>query len=115
MLFRQKKPDNITQRSWLKIEHNEHSTLVQLSGKLNQTLRNELSQSFENLIKRYADGEIIINLSHIDFIDTTIAAALARIARQAQKRNAQLSMVDASPPVQKMFASLGLEELLSPT
>ena len=32
------------------IEHNEHRTLVQLSGKLNQTLKNELSQSLEALI-----------------------------------------------------------------
>jgi anti-anti-sigma factor len=113
MLFRKKKQDNITKGSWLKIEHNERSVLVQLSGNLNQTLSRELRESLEALIKQYVDRIIIINLSQIYFIDTTIAATLAEIAKQAQKRGTQLLMVDASPTVQKLFAGLGLENLLN--
>ena len=113
MLFRKKKQDNITKGSWLKVQHNDQSILVQLSGNLNQTLRNELRESLEALIKRCADEEIIIELSQIYFIDTTIAATLAGIARQAEKQKTRLLMVDASPPVKKMFEGLGLEELLS--
>jgi len=113
MLFRKKKQDTIAKGGWLKIEYSEQNTLVQLSGNLNQTLNKELRESLEALIKQRADKKIIINLSQIYFIDTTIAATLARVAKQAQKRKAQLLMVDASPPVQRVFAGLGLEDLLS--
>ncbi|MFQ6044076.1 MAG: STAS domain-containing protein, partial [Candidatus Poribacteria bacterium] len=74
MFFRKKKQDTIAKGGWLKIEHDGQSAFVLLSGNLNQTLSKELRESLEALIKRSTDGEIIINLSQIHFIDTTIAA-----------------------------------------
>lgn len=114
MLFWKKKPNNTIKRgNWLKIEHSDNGAFAQLSGNLNRTIDKKLRESLEILVKQYDGNKIIIDLSQIYFIDATIAATLAETARQAKKRKVRLLMVDASSPVEKVFANLGIEHLLS--
>ena len=99
--------------SWVKLEQDQRSASVHLFGNLNRTVDRELRELFKDLIKRYSNKTVIVDLSQIYFIDTTIAATFAEVARRAQRRNVRLLLVDASMPVRKVFSALGIEGLLA--
>lgn len=115
MFFRKKKQESFSKGNWLRGDFHNQDILVQMSGRLDHTLKNDLSKALQPLLKRRIPGAIVLQLSNVHFLDTTIAATLAAFFRQAERRNVPVEIWDASPVVKKVFVGMGLEKLLSET
>ena len=112
MFFRRKTQEASVRGGWLKVEPHKEDVFVRLSGNLNQTLDRELRDVLHSLLKRSIQGAIVLQLSNVYFLDATIAATFASFVRRAEQGGIPVEIWDASPVVNQVFASLGLESLL---
>ena len=115
MFFRKKKLESLSKGSWLKVDSRDGHIFVQLSGRLDHTLRNDLHTALKSLLKHRTQGAIVLQLEDISLMDITIAATLAEFFKGAERRNIPVEVYSASPVVRRVFSGLGLEKLLSET
>ena len=80
-MFFWEKQKALTKGSWLKMDYREQDIFVQLSGRLDHTLRDDLCAVLQPLLKRRIQGAIVLQLSNVHFLDVTIATTLAEFFR----------------------------------
>ena len=113
VLFRKKETERIAQAGWLKIDYRGPDIFVQLSGKLDRTLRNQIRPTLETLLQRNIDGAICLRMNDVFFLDTASAAGLIGFLREADWSNVRVEIWGASPIVMRVFEGLDASELLN--
>src|SRR6478752_161014 len=93
---------------FLEVEHDGHRTVVRLRGELDLETAPELDQVLSD-----TNSEIIVDLAELDFMDAQGLTVLSAADRRARQHGDRVSVVHASPLVQRMFRITGLEHLLS--
>ncbi len=80
-------------------------------GELDLATRDELTAE----VRRLADagfGEIVLDLCHLKFIDSSGLVAVIQMHEDAQRDGHRLTILKGSPNVQRCFELCGLVELL---
>ncbi len=90
------------------VERDGDPIVVRVSGELDLTNASDLEQVLSDI-----DGDVVVDLSELQFMDAQGLAVLAGADRRVRRRGAQLSIVHASSLAQRMFRVTGLEHLLS--
>ncbi|MYE88702.1 hypothetical protein F4X33_06890 [Candidatus Poribacteria bacterium] len=113
MLFRKKKTEIMNEDGWLKIDYRGSDIFVQLSGKLDITLRNKIRPTLQPLLEQNIKGAICLRMNDVFFLEISTTAALVHFWRAADRSNVPIEIWGASPIVMRMFAGLGTSDLLS--
>ncbi len=93
---------------FIDVEHEGHRTVVRVGGELDLATAPDLDQVLSD-----ANSEIVVDLAALEFMDARGLAVLSAADGRARQHGDRVSVVHASPLVQRMFRTTGLEHLLS--
>ncbi len=87
---------------------------ITLKGKaLDGHVASELRNTLKELIERSDDKNITIDLSHVQFLDSSGFGALVMLLKFAQKNERQLTLSNLTGQVQSTFQMLNLDKLFA--
>ena len=84
---------------------------VTVRGELDIGSADELSQALDNVV---ADQNVVVDLSAVDFMDSSGLAVLLRDSMRRRDAGASLQIRRPSAPVQRLLVFCCLEHLLEP-
>src|SRR3954447_6202561 len=90
------------------VEHHEGRTVIRVGGELDLATAPELDRVLSN-----ANSEIIVDVADLEFMDAQGLSVLSIADRRARERGSRVTVVHASPFMQQVFRTTGLERLLS--
>ena len=89
----------------------EKKRIVQLSGEIDVYTVPLLKEALLPISKQKG-VEIIIDLTHVDYIDSTGLGVFIGTLKEADKNDSQLKMTGASERISRLFAITGLDEVM---
>jgi anti-anti-sigma factor len=89
------------------LEHEDHRTVVHLWGELDVANARRLREAFAAL-GHVDEGELLVDLSEVPFIDSTCLAVLVWAANQCRERGVQLVLRAPTRAVVSALAASGL-------
>ena len=85
-----------------KIEENKNISIVHLNGEIDMEVADKARQTILPLIK---EGKTIqINLSKVDYMDSSGISVLIESKQLAEKNSAKFELTEVSKPVEKVLA-----------
>src|SRR3954452_18740496 len=93
---------------FIDVEHDAGRTMVRLGGDLDLAPAPQLDRVLSS-----ANSEIIVDLADLDFIDAQGLGVISIADRRAREHGSRVTVVHASPFMQQVFRTTGLERLLS--
>src|SRR2546423_508937 len=94
----------------LRIERTEALAVVTLAGELSIANADALEQEVRRLETAGVPG-IVLDLRHLDFIDSAGVRALYKAHTRARDTQGRLRMIRGPAPVQRVIDSLGLGDI----
>src|ERR1700733_13942673 len=95
----------------LKTRHDDHESVVSVAGELDVLTVPRLKTTVDDIIRRRA-GDVVIDLTHTEFIDSIGLHALLNIQRRLGERSRRLIVICASGPVRRAMDLARLSEIL---
>jgi anti-anti-sigma factor len=83
----------------------EHGNIVVVSGDLDLTTAPQLEES----IAQFSDGDVIVDLTAVDFMDSSSLKVLVIAHRRLARRGSRLVIRGASPMAMAMMKVTGLD------
>ena len=85
-----------------KVEENDNISIVHLTGEIDMEVADKARQVILPLIK---EGKIVqINLSKVDYMDSSGISVLIESKQLAEKNRAKLELTEVSKPVEKVLS-----------
>ena len=85
-----------------KVEENDNISIVHLTGEIDMEVADKARQVILPLIK---EGKIVqINLSKVDYMDSSGISVLIESKQLAEKNSAKLELTEVSKPVEKVLS-----------
>tara|TARA_B100001989_G_C24391983_1_gene389706 strand:- start:290 stop:574 length:285 start_codon:yes stop_codon:yes gene_type:complete len=85
-----------------KVEENDNISIVHLTGEIDMEVADKARQVILPLIK---EGKIVqINLSKVDYMDSSGISVLIESKQLAEKNGAKLELTEVSKPVEKVLS-----------
>lgn len=79
--------------------------VVAVSGEVDIATSPNLAEA----LVQFADGDVIVDLSHVTFIDASGLSALIAAKRHIERRNGRLVTERVSPAVGRVFEIIGVD------
>lgn len=95
----------------LSVDRLPEHTVLRVTGDLDLETAPRLLVGVEPHVAA-ADGALIIDLSALQFIDSSGLSALIRINRRVAAAGRELTIIAPAPPVAKVFEITGLDKIL---
>ncbi len=86
----------------------DHTALIQWQGNLDVYNYRPLIEQANNALEM--TPYLIINLSRVEFMDSSVIGSLIGLTKQARDADGELWLADIPPQIQEVFAMLNLEE-----
>ena len=85
-----------------KVEENNNTCIVHLNGEIDMEVADKARQTILPLIK---EGKIIqVNLSKVEYMDSSGISVLIESKQLAEKNNAKFELTEVSKPVEKVLS-----------
>jgi anti-anti-sigma factor len=84
---------------------------MQLKGEVDISTFGVLRNSLDEVVRRGDMKALLINLSEVDYIDSTGIWVLTEANKKCVKLGIKFRLINVSPPVQKIFGLLLLEKV----
>ena len=96
------------------IEIEKHGTDARatLAGDFDMSATFTVEPALERVLEEPDLARLTVDLSQLDFIDSTGIGVLLRLQTDAAERGIGLALVPGRPEVQRVFATAGLEDSL---
>ena len=85
--------------------------IVHLEGELDAFVAPELRERLRVAIEAAPAGELVVDLAHVTFLDSTILGALVGALRQMREAGGELRLVYPPHPAVRIFELTGLDTL----
>jgi anti-anti-sigma factor len=87
-------------------------TRLAIRGDFDMQATFTVEPALESALARLALRELVVDLSELEFIDSTGIGVLLRIENEARQRDVTLSIVPPPPEVHRVFEMSGVAEAL---
>lgn len=93
------------EQTGIRVEHGMDVTIVTFIDKsiLDDQQIRRLQESFEPVIEKNGDGEIILNFTNVEFMSSAVLGLLIRIHKRVIERGGQLRLRNLDPSIMKIF------------
>lgn len=89
----------------------EPAQVVSLQGELDAFVAPELRERLRLAIEAASGGELVVDLAHVTFLDSTILGALVGALRRMRETGGDLRLVYPQHPADRIFELTGLDAL----
>lgn len=86
----------------LKTRYSEHATILELAGRFDKYAATPVIHWFDKNIG-VESSNIVVNLTEVDFIDSTALAALVQAMKRCAQREGRLALCGLQQPVLMIF------------
>ena len=89
---------------------NDHAALIDLDGEIDVYTAPQLKQQIIELL----DGgtrRVLINLSHVDYLDSTALGVLIGGLKRLRERDGTLDLICPNPRIKRIFEITGLDKI----
>jgi stage II sporulation protein AA (anti-sigma F factor antagonist) len=87
--------------------------LVALAGDLDMTVAAPLREALDELVDRYPDRDLTLDLSEVGFVDSSGLGVMLGRYRRLAARGRQLTLVGVRPSVKTVLKVAGLTQILA--
>jgi len=91
----------------VRINQTEGVTIAEVEGEINISTSPELKKRFEKV----SEPKVIINLSKVDYVDSSGLATLVEILKKARSRGGSIHLTHLSDKVRSLFEITKLDKL----
>jgi anti-sigma B factor antagonist len=94
------------------VEDRQDHALVTASGEVDVSTADQLGDA---LLGPLVNGSprVLLDFTHVTFIDSTGLGVLVKVHREAQSRQAAFALVHPTPQTRRLLAVLGLDQLFT--
>lgn len=93
-------------------QYNDDIKIVDISGNFDCYTANMIRQEFQKLIQQ-GNYNLLINLSHIEFMNIKAVRVLANIANELRKHKGDMEVYSLPERVKRLFNLIGMKKALS--
>ncbi|UCG59155.1 MAG: STAS domain-containing protein [Phycisphaerales bacterium] len=72
----------------------------------------QLQESFEPVIERNDDGEMVLNFVNVEFMSSAVLGLLVRVYKRISERGGRLKLVNLDPGLRKVFQITQLDKII---
>lgn len=94
----------------MKVRSIENVTILELAGSLDISNADELRRAILDAVSKKS-AQVVVNLQHLNFIDSSGLAALAMGLKQAHEQQGNLCLCRLQPPVRLIFEMTRLDKV----
>lgn len=92
----------------VEVDKNNSLPIVRVKGEIDVYTCTQLNTRLQELIQQDGIHTLVLNLEHIQYIDSTGLGTIAHAAREVQRDNGHIRVVCPKPQVRKIFEISGL-------
>lgn len=96
----------------IKSKLHNNTLYVMLCGELDEFTANYARSTLDSLIEKHHYTKLIIDLSELEFMDSTGVGVLIGRYKKLKSRNASAYIYNPTPTIEKIFKMSGLYEIM---
>ncbi len=96
----------------IRVTQQSDSTTAYLFGELDHHSADQVKEDLDNLIRRFNDMDLILDLKNLSFMDSSGLGVILGRYKKLKARGGRMYIKNANPQIEKVFTVSGIYQII---